>query len=70
MYYTYRFYSIGIMDWGFWGPWSTCSKTCGSGVWKRYRSCRSQLIENGDSNCQRNYAETTSCLTIPCPGIH
>jgi hypothetical protein len=35
--------SIGT--WGSWGSWSSCSQTCGSGLEKRTRLCRSIFEE-------------------------
>lgn len=43
-----------------WGPWSSCSKTCGGGTKKRYRT-----VLSGHS-CP-SLSEKASCNTRPCP---
>ena len=69
MYYTYRLYSIVITDWDEWGAWSTCSKTCGSGILTRYRSCPPPPA-NRVSNCPGNEEQAISCFITTCPGIY
>ena len=63
MYHTFHLFAIVSGAWGAWGSWDTCSRTCGSGMWTRSRSC---VI-----SCSGNYedTETTSCVTTQCPGI-
>ena len=69
LYLTYLLFVIVHGHWGEWGTWSTCSTTCGNGILTRYRSCDSPEPAHGGSDCQGNKAESTSCLTTPCPGI-
>ena len=33
-------------EYGQWGPWSTCSVTCGSGLHSRSRACLSESCAN------------------------
>lgn len=51
--------------------WSKCSKTCGSGVQTRERSCE---FESGKSSSQCDRSDSTrltqSCSTESCPGWH
>ena len=48
-------------EWGIYGVWSSCSKSCGSGVKSRSRS-KVQEAENGGSPCVGNAEER---ITMP-----
>lgn len=52
--------------WGEFGKWTTCSKSCGSGVKSRTRS-KLKEAENGGSECRGDSKETESCNTQGCP---
>ncbi|XP_061186916.1 coadhesin-like [Saccostrea echinata] len=61
----------GWSNWGSYGSWSTCSKTCGSGTQlrSRIRSCNNPLPRNGGSYCSGSSVSTDrrSCNTQGCP---
>ncbi|PAV62373.1 hypothetical protein WR25_23881 [Diploscapter pachys] len=46
-------------DWSQWSAWSTCSATCGTGVKRRTRYCRS-------GNCPGNFKESMICNEGDC----
>lgn len=48
-----------------WGPWTTCSATCGSGVMRRVRQVLTPASCGGLA-CPRMF-ETAICNTQPCP---
>lgn len=54
-------------EWSTWSTWKTCSQTCGGGIQKRVRSCKSSII---DMDCQGENSQTVSCNTEPCPTLH
>lgn len=47
--------------WGAWATWSHCSKTCGSGVESRARSCDSPTPSGGGQPCVGDTTETRTC---------
>ena len=57
------------VDGGFsnWGDWSSCSKSCGGGSMKRYRTCTSPRPQYGGLNCTGNFSERVTCNTLSCP---
>lgn len=48
---------------GFHSDWDSCSKSCGSGIQKRRRTCLSS-----QSQCDECLEETRLCNESPCPG--
>ncbi|XP_023932361.1 SCO-spondin isoform X5 [Lingula anatina] len=50
--------------WGLWGKWGACSKTCGGGEQRRYRSC-----ENGEpgQDCIGSTVDKRPCNSNDCP---
>lgn len=46
-------------DWGTWSAWSQCSVSCGAGVKRRTRTCRT-------GNCPGNYKESAICNDRDC----
>ncbi|XP_059141737.1 uncharacterized protein LOC131929503 isoform X2 [Physella acuta] len=53
---------------GPWSDWSTCSKTCGSGVTTRYRNCDSPKPQYGGKNCSvTGFTESAQCNNNTCP---
>ena len=51
--------------WSQWSNWSTCSKTCGTGIQERQRQI-SQFPENGGKQCDGEAHETKQCLNKLC----
>ncbi|XP_019632279.1 PREDICTED: coadhesin-like, partial [Branchiostoma belcheri] len=54
--------------WSDWGPWSTCTVTCGNGTETRDRTCTNPAPENGGTDCDGPAQETQACDTeVSCP---
>ncbi|XP_059140117.1 uncharacterized protein LOC131928191 [Physella acuta] len=53
---------------GPWSDWSTCTKTCGTGVTTRYRNCDSPEPQYGGNNCsETGFTESAQCNNNTCP---
>ena len=52
-------------EWGKYGDWSSCSKTCGGGDKSRSRSILNQA-SNGGKDCEGEVTETTTCNNHAC----
>jgi len=52
--------------WGKWGPFGTCSRTCGGGVQLSKRECDNPVPENGGKYCQGVRVKYRSCNISPC----
>ena len=52
--------------WSAWGPWSPCSKTCGSGMRTRERACDNPTPAHGGADCQGVKSETQGCFDRNC----
>lgn len=50
--------------WGSWSQWSDCSKSCGSGLQRRHRSCQGPTF--GGNTCPGSAMETRNCNSYPC----
>lgn len=50
--------------WSSWSRWESCSHTCGGGIQKRVRNCKSSL---NDMDCQGESSQAVTCNTGPCP---
>ena len=78
MYYRYLTHSVVFdqylvnCDWGDYGAWSACTKTCGSG--KQYRSRVIETHEsNGGTSCDADHhIQEQNCNndSCPTPGIY
>lgn len=53
--------------WTQWSKFSVCSRSCGGGVSRRQRSCRSPLPKNGGAFCKGLDLETKKCMEQACP---
>ena len=53
-------------NWGSWSRWSTCSKTCDSGVKRKYRRCNNPAPSNGGRNCYGSSSYAVYCNTDSC----
>lgn len=49
--------------WRSWGPWESCTVTCGIGFQTRYRDCG----ETPSNNCQEPFSEIRLCNAKVCP---
>lgn len=52
--------------WGKWGPFGTCSRTCGGGVQLSKRQCDNPVPVNGGKYCQGVRVKYRSCNLTPC----
>ena len=59
-------------DFTAWSNWGSCSKTCGSGIRTRSRSCTNPTPAGAGKNCAEqgfgDEAEVEVCNTEACPG--
>ncbi|XP_030629632.1 A disintegrin and metalloproteinase with thrombospondin motifs 20 [Chanos chanos] len=54
-------------EWGPWGPYSVCSRTCGGGTRSTSRDCNKPEPRNGGRFCVGRRMKFRSCNTEPCP---
>nr|XP_022343451.1 SCO-spondin-like isoform X5 [Crassostrea virginica] len=54
-------------NWGTWGPWTTCTKSCGGGKQHRERKCDDPAPAHGGTNCTGNTNQLDDCNDILCP---
>ncbi|KAK7117951.1 hypothetical protein R3I94_023236 [Phoxinus phoxinus] len=54
-------------EWGPWGPYSVCSRTCGGGTRSTTRECNKPEPRNGGRFCVGRRMRFRSCHTDPCP---
>ncbi|KAM6215650.1 A disintegrin and metalloproteinase with thrombospondin motifs 20 [Rhynchocyon petersi] len=54
-------------DWGPWGPYSSCSRTCGGGIKSATRLCNRPEPRNGGKYCVGRKTKFRSCNTESCP---
>lgn len=54
-------------QWGAWGKWTDCSKSCGIGVSERIRFCNKPAPQNNGRTCVGNGRETKLCTKRTCP---
>ncbi|XP_067056574.1 coadhesin-like isoform X2 [Acropora muricata] len=52
--------------WSSWGRWSRCSKTCGTGLYTRYRACTAPRPSYGGKSCVGSSRQQQSCYNSPC----
>ncbi|XP_060071250.1 uncharacterized protein LOC132551155 [Ylistrum balloti] len=53
--------------WASWGSYGSCSRTCGGGVKKRYRTCTNPAPAHGGNDCPNSNEGSASCNTGACP---
>ncbi|XP_078055027.1 A disintegrin and metalloproteinase with thrombospondin motifs 15-like [Mustelus asterias] len=53
--------------WGKWGPYGSCSRTCGGGVQLAKRECNKPTPANGGRYCEGIRVKYRSCNLDPCP---
>uniref|UniRef100_UPI0037E8F759 A disintegrin and metalloproteinase with thrombospondin motifs 20 n=1 Tax=Semicossyphus pulcher TaxID=241346 RepID=UPI0037E8F759 len=54
-------------EWGPWGPYSACSRSCGGGTRSTHRDCNKPEPRNGGKFCVGRRMKFRSCNTEPCP---
>uniref|UniRef100_A0A3B3BUW3 ADAM metallopeptidase with thrombospondin type 1 motif 20 n=1 Tax=Oryzias melastigma TaxID=30732 RepID=A0A3B3BUW3_ORYME len=54
-------------EWGPWGPYSVCSRSCGGGTRSAARDCNKPEPRNGGRFCVGRRMKFRSCNTEPCP---
>uniref|UniRef100_A0A8D3DJA4 ADAM metallopeptidase with thrombospondin type 1 motif 20 n=1 Tax=Scophthalmus maximus TaxID=52904 RepID=A0A8D3DJA4_SCOMX len=54
-------------EWGPWGPYSVCSRSCGGGTRSNSRDCNKPEPRNGGKFCVGRRMKFRSCNTEPCP---
>ncbi|XP_037829789.1 A disintegrin and metalloproteinase with thrombospondin motifs 5 [Kryptolebias marmoratus] len=54
-------------SWSSWGPWGSCSRTCGGGVQFTQRLCNNPPPRNNGRYCTGKRAVYRSCNVTPCP---
>ncbi|KAJ8377406.1 hypothetical protein AAFF_G00260660 [Aldrovandia affinis] len=54
-------------EWGPWGPYSVCSRSCGGGTRSTARDCNQPEPRNGGRFCVGRRMKFRSCSTEPCP---
>ena len=54
--------------WSAWSAYGSCSKTCGTGLKTRTRTCTNPAPVNGGRICYGAASSSTSCKDASCPG--
>ncbi|XP_074858281.1 hemicentin-1 isoform X2 [Carettochelys insculpta] len=54
-------------NWGPWSVWGTCSRSCGGGQMRRYRTCDNPHPLNGGRACAGADTQTQRCNADLCP---
>ena len=62
-------FSIVNGNWGGFGNYGACSKVCGGGTQKRYRSCNNPAPAYSGKGCSGVNYQMRACNTHACPGI-
>ena len=62
------FFQISVhCQWGKWGHFTSCSKTCGEGRKSRNRAVYQEAMHGGDE-CLGNSTDIQTCKERKCPG--
>jgi len=56
-----------VNNWGPWGSWTGCSRTCGTGTKTRSRTCTNPAPSNDGLQCHGYKDGSKPCYTKPCP---
>ena len=56
-------------QWGEWGDFTSCTKTCGEGRKIRYRVVYQEAMHGGDA-CLGNSTDIQTCKERDCPGTY
>ena len=55
-------------NWGAWGEYGVCYKSCGGGIKERFRSCDNPPPQHGGLPCKGFNKFVSVCNTQHCPG--
>ena len=55
-------------NWGAFGPYGACSKSCGGGTQTRHRACNNPAPAHGGRACPGSSSNFRACNTHHCPG--
>ncbi|GLH06679.1 Uncharacterized protein GBIM_12146, partial [Gryllus bimaculatus] len=55
--------------WSKWGPWSSCSATCGPSTQSRERLCNNPVPSFGGASCFGSQTETKNCEIEACDNV-
>ena len=55
-------------NWGAFGNYGTCTKSCGGGTQTRYRACNRPAPAHGGKSCAGSSSSWKTCNTHACPG--
>ena len=61
-------YDIVDGKWSNFGEYEECSKSCGGGIMKRFRTCTNPAPAHGGKKCIGTNVHLKACNTKPCPG--
>lgn len=56
-------------EWGSFGQYTTCTKTCGGGTQYRTRGCNNPAPANGGRPCVGQSFQKRTCANNPCDGM-
>ncbi|XP_015608491.1 A disintegrin and metalloproteinase with thrombospondin motifs 20 isoform X2 [Cephus cinctus] len=54
-------------QWGAWGYYGECSRSCGGGIKKKYRKCNNPIPQHSGNYCIGEHVKYRSCGTTECP---
>ncbi|XP_036354448.1 hemicentin-1-like isoform X2 [Octopus sinensis] len=54
-------------SWSPWSQWGQCTRSCGKGQHKRFRTCTRPAPEHGGRSCPGSIEEMAYCNKQPCP---
>ncbi|XP_015775278.1 PREDICTED: coagulation factor VII-like isoform X3 [Acropora digitifera] len=54
-------------NWGAWNGWSACSRSCGTGLQKRTRTCSNPVPKGGGRSCSGSNQQMRNCKVRDCP---
>lgn len=74
-YFMQKDYKAIDGKWSSWSSWSGCSKTCGSGESRKWRTCTDPPPSGGGDSCDKDKVHLITkeiyalpCNSEPCPG--
>lgn len=70
-HYTFCLHDLFCLvdgNWGKWGSWNDCTKSCGGGKQTKKRECTNPKPAYGGKACDNESDESRACNTRECPG--